>query len=73
MGSFSTPLSGLKAAQGQLQSVSNNLANLNTDGYKDQTLYLRRHIFSDRRHQWQWRSAADGFWRRDFFYRRQLH
>jgi flagellar hook protein FlgE len=38
MGSFSTPLSGLRAAQGQLQSVSNNLANLNTDGYKDQTL-----------------------------------
>jgi len=38
MGSFATPLSGLTAAQGQLQSVSNNLANLNTDGYKDQTL-----------------------------------
>jgi flagellar hook protein FlgE len=38
MGSFSTPLSGLKAAQGQLQSVSNNLANLNTDGFKDQNL-----------------------------------
>ena len=38
MGSFSTPLSGLTAAQGQLQSVSNNLSNINTDGYKDQTL-----------------------------------
>ncbi len=38
MGSFSTPLSGLVAAQGQLQSVSNNLANIDTDGYKDQTL-----------------------------------
>jgi flagellar hook protein FlgE len=38
MGSFSTPLTGLKAAQGQLQSVSNNLANINTDGFKDQTL-----------------------------------
>src|SRR6202167_498918 len=38
MGSFSTPLSGLTAAQGQLESVSNNLANINTDGYKDQTL-----------------------------------
>jgi flagellar hook protein FlgE len=38
MGSFATPLSGLTAAQGQLQSVSNNLANLNTNGYKDQTL-----------------------------------
>jgi flagellar hook protein FlgE len=38
MGSFSTPLSGLTAAQGQLESISNNLANLNTDGYKDQNL-----------------------------------
>jgi flagellar hook protein FlgE len=38
MGSFSTPLSGLTAAQGQLQSVSNNLANIDTDGYKEQTL-----------------------------------
>jgi len=38
MGSFSTPLSGLTAAQDQLQSVSNNLANIDTDGYKDQSL-----------------------------------
>jgi len=38
MGSYSTPLSGLTAAQSQLQSVSNNLANIDTDGYKDQTL-----------------------------------
>jgi flagellar hook protein FlgE len=38
MGSFGTPLSGLTAAQSQLQSVSNNLANLNTDGYKDQNV-----------------------------------
>lgn len=38
MGSFSTPLSGLTAAQQQLQSVSNNLANIDTDGYKDETL-----------------------------------
>lgn len=38
MGSFSTPLSGLIAAQDQLQTVSNNLANQNTDGYKDQNL-----------------------------------
>jgi flagellar hook protein FlgE len=38
MGAFSTPLSGLNAAQSQLQSVSNNLANIDTDGYKDQTL-----------------------------------
>ena len=38
MGSFATPLSGLTSAQQQLQSVSNNLANIDTDGYKDQTL-----------------------------------
>ena len=38
MGSFSIPLSGLTAAQDQLQSVSNNLSNLNTDGYKDQNV-----------------------------------
>lgn len=38
MGSFSTPLSGLTSAQEQLQAVSNNLANIDTDGYKDQSL-----------------------------------
>jgi len=38
MGSFSTPLSGLTSAQEQLQSVSNNLANIDTNGYKSQTL-----------------------------------
>jgi flagellar hook protein FlgE len=38
MASFSIPLSGLTAAQEQLQSVSNNLANLNTDGFKDQNV-----------------------------------
>jgi flagellar hook protein FlgE len=38
MGSFSSPLSGLTAAQADLQSISNNLANIDTDGYKDQSL-----------------------------------
>jgi flagellar hook protein FlgE len=38
MGSFSSPLSGLTAAQADLQSVSNNLANISTTGYKDQSL-----------------------------------
>ena len=38
MGSFSIPLSGLGAAENQLRSVSNNLSNLNTDGYKNQYL-----------------------------------
>jgi len=38
MGTFATALSGLNAAQGLLQTISNNLANMNTDGYKDQNL-----------------------------------
>jgi flagellar hook protein FlgE len=38
MGSFSVPLTGLKAAQAQLQAVSNNLSNSGTAGYKDTTL-----------------------------------
>jgi flagellar hook protein FlgE len=38
MSAFSVPLSGLVAAQNQLQSVSNNLANLDTVGYKDQNV-----------------------------------
>ena len=37
MSYFGVPLSGLVASQNQLQSVSNNLANLDTVGYKDQT------------------------------------
>lgn len=38
MASFSIPLSGLNAAQEQLQSISNNLSNLNTVGFKDQSV-----------------------------------
>jgi len=38
MGSFSIPLSGLDAAQSQLQAISNNLANSSTTGYKDSSL-----------------------------------
>jgi len=38
MGAFSTPLSGLTSAQQQLQAVSNNLANIDTNGYKTQSL-----------------------------------
>ena len=36
MSFFGVPLSGLVASEAQLQSVSNNLANLDTVGYKDQ-------------------------------------
>jgi flagellar hook protein FlgE len=36
MSFFGVPLSGLIASQDQLESVSSNLANLDTDGYKDQ-------------------------------------
>ena len=42
MSLFSTPLSGLNAASTALQAISNNLANLNTNGYKSQSA-----IFSD--------------------------
>ncbi len=38
MASFSIPLSGLNAAKQQLQSISSNLSNLNTVGYKNQTV-----------------------------------
>ena len=38
MASFGIPLSGLIASQAQLQSVSNNLSNIDTVGYKDSTL-----------------------------------
>ena len=38
MASFSVPLSGLQASSSALQVIGNNLANLNTDGFKDQTL-----------------------------------
>src|SRR6266849_5135449 len=36
MPSFSTPLSGLNANSQDLSVISNNLANLNTIGYKDE-------------------------------------
>ena len=42
MSFFSTPLSGLSASSAALQSISNNLANMNTDGYKAQST-----VFSD--------------------------
>jgi flagellar hook protein FlgE len=38
MASFSIPLSGLSSSSDQLNVIGNNLANLNTDGYKDETL-----------------------------------
>ncbi len=38
MGFFGVPLSGLIASQAQLQAVSNNIANLDTVGFKDQTV-----------------------------------
>src|ERR1700722_7455335 len=38
MSAFSIPLSGLEASSSSLNTIANNLSNLNTDGYKDQTL-----------------------------------
>lgn len=38
MSAFSIPLSGLAAASSSMKVIANNLANLNTDGYKNQSL-----------------------------------
>jgi len=38
MSTFAIPLSGLEASSDALDVISNNLANLNTDGFKSQTL-----------------------------------
>jgi flagellar hook protein FlgE len=38
MAAFSLPLSGLAASSDALNVIANNLANLNTDGYKDEKL-----------------------------------
>lgn len=38
MSAFSIPLSGLAATSSSLNVIANNLANLNTDGYKDESL-----------------------------------
>ncbi|MBB6145006.1 flagellar hook protein FlgE [Silvibacterium bohemicum] len=38
MSAFSIPLSGLSATSSELNVIANNLANLNTDGFKDETL-----------------------------------
>jgi flagellar hook protein FlgE len=38
MSAFAIPLSGLEATASSLNNIANNLANLNTDGYKDQSL-----------------------------------
>ena len=38
MSSYAVPLSGLTAMSASLNVIANNLANLNTDGYKDETL-----------------------------------
>jgi flagellar hook protein FlgE len=42
MSIFSTPLSGLNASSSALATISNNLANINTDGYKSEST-----VFSD--------------------------
>jgi flagellar hook protein FlgE len=38
MSAFSIPLSGLAASSDSLNVIANNLANINTDGYKDESL-----------------------------------
>src|ERR1700685_1807205 len=38
MSSFAIPLSGLEVGSSALNNIANNLANLNTDGYKSESL-----------------------------------
>ncbi len=38
MSAFSIPLSGLEATSSSLNIIANNLANLNSDGYKSQSI-----------------------------------
>jgi len=45
MASFSIPLSGLEANSASLSVIANNLANLNTDGYKNETLDFGNLLF----------------------------
>jgi len=44
---FSIPLSGLDAASEDLSVISNNLANLNTDGYKNETVSFKDLLYQD--------------------------
>ncbi len=44
---FSTPLSGLNASSSALKTVSNNLANMNTDGFKSQTTTFSDLFYQD--------------------------
>lgn len=48
MASFGIPLSGLEANSNSLNVIANNLANLNTDGYKAQTLNFGDMLFQMR-------------------------
>ena len=41
MPTFSIPLSGLTSSSIALSSIANNLANLNTTGYKDQSIQFK--------------------------------
>ena len=51
MGSFSIPLSGLDADSTALNTIANNLANLNTTGFKSQTVELQRPVLPASRHR----------------------
>ena len=54
MSAFSIPLSGLAASSSSLNVIANNLANLNTDGYKNESL-----VFGDVFNQVQ-RTSGNG-------------
>ena len=73
MSGFSIPLSGLEASSASLNVIANNLANLNTDGYKDETLN-----FADVYNQMQgdfgkWGSDSIWIWRSGRWPECELH
>ncbi len=51
MPNFSIPLSGLNASDTALATISNNLANLNTTGYKDTTVNFQDMFYQPAWHQ----------------------
>ena len=57
MPNFSIPLSGLDASNTALATISNNLANLNTTGYKDTTVNFQDMFYQPAGHQRLGRSA----------------
>ena len=73
MSYFGVPLSGLIASQDQLQSVSNNLANLDTVGYKDQNTFFQRSVCTEQLVERREQPDPDRAWRGRFSDFNRLH